>query len=492
MKKNKFVIVGLGSIGQELLGKISTDMVLVCIDLNPDLEDTAHSIRSDCTFVTGDATSRLILEYAGVAEADGVIVTTRDEKVNIETARIINEHFDSKRVIAVGVTKESLKTLEALGAEVENIFTVSAAAIRNRIEQTSRAAHAIGLGKNEILEVDVHPNSRLANRPLRSLTPARWRIGIIYRDDNIVVPGKDTVLKPKDRVVILGDPAVLKTVSEMLTFKFEQFPLEYGSAAIAYLHGNETEEFFQELDYLFSVLSLARIIWVFSKKSVSNEAGFREYMQKENLKNMKILETDSTPLKAVQEAVQELRGDAGLVAMPRNALPRSFLPLVIEDRGKAYLRSMIHTVNCPVLLTGGTFPYAQTVVPCVNPENLQYTLETALEISASLNNEVTALLVNPSRYISTGNDMQAFEAIKKTINEVSTMHKVGINKKHLVGNPVKAVTRILSGFNLLIVDSKGWKQQTILPPFLNPDTVWHIIRKSTISTLLLPPVEEYL
>ena len=86
MKRNKYVIIGLGSIGQELLRKISRDIDLVCIELSSELEETAKEIREDCSFFSGDATSRLVLEKAGVSEADGVIITTTAEKVNIEAA----------------------------------------------------------------------------------------------------------------------------------------------------------------------------------------------------------------------------------------------------------------------------------------------------------------------------------------------------------------------------------------------------------------------
>ncbi|MCK5426996.1 MAG: NAD-binding protein [Thermodesulfovibrionia bacterium] len=44
MKRNKFVIIGLGDIGQELLKKLSKDFDIVCIDLNPELEEIAKKI----------------------------------------------------------------------------------------------------------------------------------------------------------------------------------------------------------------------------------------------------------------------------------------------------------------------------------------------------------------------------------------------------------------------------------------------------------------
>jgi len=203
MKKNRFIIIGLGGIGQELLKRLSKDFEITSIDLKKESEEIAKKIRPSCRVITGDATSRLILDDAGVNDADGIIITTTDERVNIEVARILKKHFNPRRVIAVASTQKGIETLESTGVEVENIFTASATVIRNRLEQTTRTAHAIGLGKDEIMEVEIHPYSRLANRPLRTLTPIRWRIGIIYRDENIIIPSRETILKPKDRLSYL-------------------------------------------------------------------------------------------------------------------------------------------------------------------------------------------------------------------------------------------------------------------------------------------------
>jgi Trk K+ transport system NAD-binding subunit len=65
MKRNKFIIIGLGNTGLELLKKLSKEFDITCIDLNKDTEEEAKKIRSDCQVIVGDATSRLILEESG-------------------------------------------------------------------------------------------------------------------------------------------------------------------------------------------------------------------------------------------------------------------------------------------------------------------------------------------------------------------------------------------------------------------------------------------
>jgi hypothetical protein len=119
-------------------------------------------------------------------------------------------------------------------------------------------------------------------------------------------------------------------------------------------------------------------------------------------------------------------------------------------------------------------------------------METALEITSSLHNEITALLVNPSKYISSDVDVSEFQAMKKTINDVSSMYKMSVNKIVLDGNPVKSISASLPGFNLLIAGTEGWKRRKWVPSFLSPDVIWNIVRESGISTLLLPVVEELL
>lgn len=492
MKRNKFIIIGLGNIGQELLKKLSKEFEIICIDLNPESVEIAKKIRGDCKVITGDATSRLVLEEAGVSDSDGIILTTTTEKVNIEAARILKEHFEAKRIISTGSTKEGIEALESFGVEVENIFTASATEIRNKLEQTSRAAHAIGLGKNEILEVEIHPHSRLANRPLSSLTPIRWRIGIIYRDENIIIPRYDTVLKPKDKVIILGDPGVLRTVSEIFTFKFQRFPLEYGSTVIAYLTGNEEEVFFNEIDYLFSIFPLKKIIFIYSKKAEKKAELFEQNIKKDNIKNFEIKKTTLSPLQSIKQVLEEVKSELGLITISKSELIDSFSPFVFNTKKKNFLNTILKTSICPVFLSNGTFPYEKTIVPCVEDINFQHSLETSLEIALSLNNEVTATLVKPSKYISSDEDVKDFEGMKKTINDVSLMYKLSVKMNILEGNPVKSIIESLKNYNLLVADVSGWKSRKWFSSFINPDIAWHIIKASGISTLLLPHVEEAL
>lgn len=489
MKRNRFIIVGIGNIGRDLLEKLPKELDLLCIENAPDAEERAKKIRGEnVTVLRGDATSRLTLEQAGIDDAEGVLISTTSETVNLEVARLLKEHFHPKRVIAVGITTDGIRKLAELGAEVQEMFATSAAGIRNLLEQRTRSAASIGLGKNEILEVELHPNSRLANKRLRGLAPLRWRIGIIYRDGNIIIPRGDTVLKPKDRIVILGDPSVLKTVTEIMTFNFERFPLEYGSTAMAYLEGDEGDEFFAELSYLVDIFPFQRIVLVYTGRAAGRASEYDRLIDRTRFRNLEERTVDLPLDAAIRKVNAESGMECGMVILSKNILKRGLWP---SARKRLFLDICVQTA-CPVLICQGTHPYEKSVIAAVEGLSPHHALETALEVGSSLDNEVTALLVQPAPYIASDGDFKEFESMRKTVSELGLIYRMSVQMPVLKGNPVHAVVKSLTGYNLLFIDTGNLRKQRWPVGLLNPDVVWHILVKSPISTLLIPPVEESL
>jgi len=115
-----------------------------------------------------------------------------------------------------------------------------------------------------------------------------------------------------------------------------------------------------------------------------------------------------------------------------------------------------------------------------------------MEISSLLSNEVSALLVTPSGYISSEKDRNDFEEKKKMISEMGFMYKTSIATPVLEGNPVRAIVNSAGEYNLLLADIGSWKTQSWFLSLLNPDVVWNIMKGVPCSVLLLPPVEEAL
>ncbi|HSH70669.1 MAG TPA: TrkA family potassium uptake protein [Deferrisomatales bacterium] len=490
MPRSRIVIVGLGAIGRQLLDSLPREFEVVCIDrddakANPALRPRAGGVRR----VTGDATSRLVLEDAGVGSADAVVITTASERVNREVARVIQEQFAVPRVLSLAITPEGTAGLEALGVEVVNLFRQSAQALRNRLERRAQVAHGFGLERGEILEVEVHPNSRLAGKTLRQLAPGRWRVGLIYRDGEILLPRGDVVLRGRDRVVLTGDPSVVRTVSEMLAFRFERFPLEYGSTLAVCLTGGEGDGLRREVEYLSKTLPLEQVVLLALPAAEGDLEAYRQ------------VTAGAGGLPPVRVASRAHWGDAiaavagapqtrpGLVVFARDSL---FGPGTRPGASKRLLHTLSQGVGCPVLLAAGTCPSRRVAVPCVAGLELRQVLESVFEMESYLQHEVRGLLVRPSAYLSAESEDSGFVERRNLLHEMSLMVHSSAEAVELAGNPVRAVLGALGESDLLVVDTGGWTGSSWIGAALNPEPVWPIVRRAGLSTLLVPPEEEAL
>lgn len=490
MESTRFVVIGLGRLGQELLPRLSREFDLTVVEMGARGEEKLADLRrEDVRLIKGDATSRLVLESAGVEDADAVIVSTTTERVNLEVVRVLTEHFHPRRIIAVGITEAGTEQMLASGVEVVNIFAASAIGIRNLIEHKTKAAHAIGIGKDEILEVEVHPHSRLANKPLGFLKPLRWRTGIIYREGNIIVPRGDTILKARDRVVILGDPAVLRHVAEIMTYNYEKFPLEYGETFVACISGLEDASYIEELNYIYSVLPLKRALLVLPPTAQLPK--FRPVLEALNIPKAEIKKTSLPPHGALRDALNQCGGSQGLVALS-DAYLRSIHSSFFGARQQQVIKSLIREGGCPVVLCRGTHPYERMVLPCMKGVDFPQIMETALQLSQDIGARVTTLQVAPSPYIADEEEVALHAESRQTISNLSLMYKAKVETRHLEGNPVKAMLPALEGQSLMVTGMHGTEEESLLRFIFHPDVAWHLTRRARLTTLLLPPWQEAL
>jgi len=496
MKSNRIIIIGFNEIGQSLLGRLSRDFDITVVSRRAETARALKELkREDVTLITGDPTSRLVLEDAQIDTADAVIVTSKDDRVNLEVVDVMTNNFNPRKLISVGHTLEGTSKLEELGIEVINVFSASATAIRNKIEMRAKAALEIGIGKNEILEVEVHPHSKLANKPLGHLDPIRWRVGLVYREGNIIIPRKDTVIKPRDRMVILGDPQVLRTVADIFTFDFDRFPLEYGSIGIVYLSGREEKNSIDEMNYLFSSFPLDKTVVILSERARSKR--FAQTLDLLEIPGVVMKATSLPMLSAIEDTLFEVEGKQGLIGISSRSLAASPIPLLASYRNRKTITSLMSAARCPILIARNTFPYEHMCFPCIKDVDVEHVIETAFEISMAINNSISALHVKPSTYIASDDEEDEYEAAKRMVSEMSLVYKSKVEPVELSGNPIHAVTDELSteGYNLLLLSSpvagRGGIAETYSRLF-NPDVLWNVLMRSPLSTMITPQIEEAL
>jgi len=99
-------------------------------------------------------------------------------------------------------------------------------------------AQNVGIGEGEIMEVLVPFGSSFVYRHIGVIEQKNWRIVAIYRNRKLVMPSRRRMIQPNDLLVLVGEPAVLKSVYRAIKRELGQFPEPFGSNLYLYVDMN--------------------------------------------------------------------------------------------------------------------------------------------------------------------------------------------------------------------------------------------------------------
>ncbi len=99
-------------------------------------------------------------------------------------------------------------------------------------------AQNVGIGEGEIMEVLVPFGSSFVYRHIGVIEQKNWRIVAIYRNRKLVMPSRRRMIQPNDLLVLIGEPAVLKSVYRAIKRELGQFPEPFGTNLLLYVDMN--------------------------------------------------------------------------------------------------------------------------------------------------------------------------------------------------------------------------------------------------------------
>jgi len=99
-------------------------------------------------------------------------------------------------------------------------------------------AQNVGIGEGEIMEVMVPFGSSFVYRHIGVIEQKNWRIVAIYRNKKLIMPSRRRMIQPNDILVLIGEPAVLKSVYKAIKRELGQFPEPFGSNLYLYIDMN--------------------------------------------------------------------------------------------------------------------------------------------------------------------------------------------------------------------------------------------------------------
>ncbi len=175
--------------------------------------------RLKATIVYGDGSNPQILEEAGANTADAMLAVTPNDQDNLVICQLADQRFHIRRTVALVNDPDNEEIFRQL--EITAISTTHV--LSSLIEQKASFEDIINLipageGKVTITEIVLKETSPVAGRALSDIVfPENSLIASILRDDKAIVPRGDTVLQPRDRLIVITLPKNQGQVLKMLT-----------------------------------------------------------------------------------------------------------------------------------------------------------------------------------------------------------------------------------------------------------------------------------
>jgi Trk K+ transport system NAD-binding subunit len=200
--------------------------------------------------VQGDGSSRVILERAGLAEADAVVAATHDDDVNLEVCRLARR-AGCWRVVALAEAPERLAGLRRMGVDA-HAMALSARELEALLDRDAVSTTTLAAGRSEAVEFRIGAASPVKGMTLRELKGVPWLVVSILRRDRLIVPHGDSVLEEGDVVTVVGAAADYPRIVRSFLATEARFPLEWGRGVAVALDGSS------DVPVVFEALALAR------------------------------------------------------------------------------------------------------------------------------------------------------------------------------------------------------------------------------------------
>ncbi len=467
MDKKTILLIGLGFYGVRLLDHIKDKWNVIAIEVDTQKIEDLKEKYPEITFIEGDASSILTWKKFPPENVDYIISTVKQADVSLEICRIAREVFKlSSQIIILLYETEKSDEFQKYNVKLVKPVDIITNIILNTIEKNYSKAINIGLGKGEIIEVQILAKSHLVDRLLKYIRPTNWRIAAIYRDGQLIIPSGNERIKVGDTVVLIGEPKVLENLVNILLKGVPQFPMQYGSSAILPMNKKFLSQLSEASFFLSKIKIKETIIVPFSH---SIDESLRKEITKE-IQNANIIDKKIYSI----SSLMKFDDNVGIYVIPYTEL--SFFQKL---KVKRFFKESIK----PFLLMKKSSPYKQIVVS-LNTIEPALALEIGIELSRMLDIPFKTIYGTLPKEIRNEEDERKINERKNIISDFESIYKKKISFSLLEGNPVKESIKFLKKEkNSLLILAHCRKEEI---SFLSPNVTYLLAKKSPVSTLVVP------
>lgn len=449
------VIVGAGRGARALVDELPNNWSVTLIDPRSEALEQFPSHHAGQTIhkIVGDATSRLVLQQAGLSVRTMIAILTDNDTINLEVARMVRTHFQVDDLVCILDEFDVHKIEAAQLQRSEIVHRVRAAAqiALNHLSGAEPQSLELQLQRGEVRVVQVLPGSAAIGRPLKELKPRHWLAAAIYRDDALIVPHGETVLCGGDRVMLVGEPTVIGSVGRFIHGSEAVFPGQYGANIALIAEGDVAQT---EANWL------------------------HERLRSEELMTLDPEPFDPRVVSKEDIALAIARRQIGLVVLDHRVV--SLLARV--GIRAAVRRRFIAATRVPVLIARSDRPYKKILLAVGGDQSVNAISVVGIDIAHLVGAELTVMTVVPPS-LSAGEEIRGpLLELPNRVAALARMHGLEISVRIEEGNPIECIRTVAEEFDLIVV---GYSRRTY-NTLVTPDVSLHLLHKTPCSVVFVP------
>ncbi|MEX0407061.1 Trk system potassium transporter TrkA [Aquibium sp. LZ166] len=224
----RIVIAGGGNIGLYVAKALEARQTRTKVKIIEDTRERAVTIADKLrrtVVLHGSALDQKLLLEADIQDADLMVALTNNDQVNILSS-VMAKRLGCKSTLVLINNPTYHDFTKTLGIDAHvNPRSVTISRVLQHVRRGRiRAVHSVQRGAAEIIEAEALETSPLVGSPLRDLDlPDGMRLGIVYRDGQVIKPSGSLVIRPGDRVVIFAMASAVRQVEQMFRVSLEFF-----------------------------------------------------------------------------------------------------------------------------------------------------------------------------------------------------------------------------------------------------------------------------
>jgi len=230
----KILIIGDGEISKHFINRIiethTSENIYYVVETKARKYKNVNPSRFK--FYEFDPTS--LYKLANLLKMEFVqVIVVMDSKIDVQHT-IKNIRSIKKQLRIIVLNKWKLENEDSNVVLIDSNEILSSRLI-DYLPNVPVIAQNVGIGEGEIMEVLVPFGSSFIYKHIGVIEQKEWRIVAIYRNRKLIMPNRRRMIQPNDLLLLVGDPAVLKSVYRAIKRELGQFPEPFGSNLYLYL-----------------------------------------------------------------------------------------------------------------------------------------------------------------------------------------------------------------------------------------------------------------